>query len=201
MKKLYKWVINWAHTPYATIALIILAFSESIFFPVPPDVLLIVLVLGYSTKAFKYALYCTIGSASGALVGYLLGHFIWVNKIGEFTWFANLFFENIPGFSVDLFSKIKGLFEEWDFWIIFTAGFTPIPYKIFTITAGVFDINLPMFILSSIVSRGARFFILAFLLWKYGESIKVFIDKYFNIIALGLTVSLVGGIVIIKFVL
>lgn len=201
MKKLYNWVLNWAYTPYAPIALFILAFAESIFFPVPPDLLLIVLVLGCRTKAFKYALNCTIGSVSGALIGYCVGHFTWVNASGDFTGFANLFFNNIPGFSVDLFNSIKLLYTKWDFWIIFTAGFTPIPYKIFTVTAGVFDINLLMFLLSSIISRGARFFILAFLLWRYGSSIKLFIEKYFNLIALGFTVCLVGGFVIIKYVL
>jgi membrane protein YqaA with SNARE-associated domain len=158
-------------------------------------------VLGCRSKAFKYALICTLGSVSGALIGYLLGHFIWVNGSGEFTWFANLFFNNIPGFSLDLYDNIKGLFAKWDFWIIFTAGFTPIPYKIFTVTSGVFDINLFMFLLSSIISRGARFFLLALLLWKYGPPIKSFIEKYFNMIALGFTVCLVSCFVIIKFVL
>lgn len=200
MKKMYNWVLNWASSPYSSLALFILAFIESIFFPVPPDVLLIVLVLGCRTKAFKHALNCTLGSVSGAIVGYCLGHFIWVNQGGEFTWFANIFFENIPGFSIDMFNKIKVLFVNWDFWIIFTAGFTPIPYKIFTVTSGVFDINLPMFILASLISRGARFFILAFLLWRYGASIKLFIDKYFNVMALGFTVCLIGVFVIIKFV-
>jgi membrane protein YqaA with SNARE-associated domain len=200
MKKMYNWVLNWAYTPHASIALFILAFTESIFFPVPPDLLLIVLVLGCRTKAFKYALICTIGSVSGALIGYSLGHFMWLNQAGEFTWFANLFFENIPGFSTDLFNNIKSLFVEWNFWIIFTAGFTPIPYKVFTVTAGVFDLNLFMFILASVISRGARFFLLALLLWKFGAPIKSFIDRYFNVIALSLTACLVGVIVIIKYV-
>jgi membrane protein YqaA with SNARE-associated domain len=201
MKKMYRWVLNWADTPYAPFALFVLAFIESIFFPVPPDVLLIVLVLGSRPRAFKYALNCTIGSVTGALIGYSLGHFMWVNSNGEFTWFADLFFNNIPGFSVELFNNIKGLFGKWDFWIIFTAGFTPIPYKVFTITAGVFDLNLFMFILASLISRGARFFLLALLLWKFGPSIKVFIDKYFNMIAIGFTVCLVGCFAVIKYVL
>jgi membrane protein YqaA with SNARE-associated domain len=201
MKRMYNWVLDWAYSPYALFALFILAFAESIFFPVPPDLLLIVLVLGCRPKAFKYALVCTIGSVSGALVGYCVGHYTWINASGDFTWFANIFFRNIPGFSVDLFNSIKGLYTKWDFWIIFTAGFTPIPYKIFTVTAGVFDLNLLMFILSSLVSRGARFFILATLLWKYGPSIKLFLEKYFNILALGFTICLVGGFVIIKYVL
>lgn len=200
MKRIYNWVLKWANTPYASSALFILAFVESVFFPVPPDALLLVLVLGCRSKFFRYAMNCTIGSVAGALVGYCLGHFIWLNPSGEFSWFANLFFNNIPGFSTDLFYNIKQLFEKWDFWIIFTAGFTPIPYKVFTVSAGVFDLNLIMFVLASLISRGARFFLLAFLLWKYGESIKHFLDKYFNMIVLGLTVCLIGCIIIIKFV-
>jgi len=201
MKKLYPWVLTWAQSPYALPALFVLAFTESVFFPVPPDVLLIALVLGCSSKAFRYAAYCTLGSVAGAMVGYLIGHYAWIDRAGEFTGFANIFFNNIPGFSISLFNSIKELYSRWDFWIIFTAGFTPVPYKLFTVTSGVFDINLLWFLLASLVSRGARFFILAFLLWKYGISIKHFVEKYFNILALGFTVCLLGGIVIVRYVL
>jgi membrane protein YqaA with SNARE-associated domain len=203
MKRLYNWVQEWAYTPYASLAIFILALIEAIFFPVPADILLIVLVLGCQLKAFRYALYTTIGSVSGALIGYLAGHYLWVKAgaEGDFTWFANLFFNNIPGFSIDLFNNIKELYIQWDFWIIFTAGFTPVPYKIFTVTAGAFEMNLPMFLFASLISRGARFFILAFLLWKYGSSIKRFIEKYFNIIALGFTVCLVSFILFLKYVI
>jgi membrane protein YqaA with SNARE-associated domain len=122
-------------------------------------------------------------------------------QAGAFTGFANLFFDNIPGFSVELFNNIRELYMQWDFWIIFTAGFTPIPYKIFTVTAGVFDINLLLFVISSLVSRGARFFLLALLLWRYGLPIKTFIEKYFNAIALGITACLIGCIIVIKLLL
>ena len=88
---------------------------------------------------------------------------------------------------------------KWDFWIIFTAGFTPIPYKLFTITSGIFNINIPMFIIASVVSRGARFFLVAFLIWKFGEKIRNFIDKYFNILALVFTALLIGGFVLVKY--
>jgi membrane protein YqaA with SNARE-associated domain len=201
MKRLYNWVLNWATTPYATGALFMLAFFEAIFFPVPADILLIVLVLGCRPKAFTYALYTTIGSVSGAIIGYLAGHYLWVNTGGGFTWFAGLFFNNIPGFSIDTFNRIKDLYAQMDFWIVFTAGFTPVPYKIFTVTAGVFDMNLLLFIVASLISRGARFFLLTFLLWKYGKPIQLFIEKYFNIIALGFTVCLVGGFIAVKFVM
>ncbi len=201
LKKTYNWVLKWAETPYGPIALFILAFAESIFFPIPPDVLLIALALGCTAKSFRFALNCTIGSVSGAMIGYAAGHFAWITSSGEFTGFAHFFFNNIPGFSVSLFNGIKALFVEWDFWVIFTAGFTPIPYKVFTITSGVFDINLVMFFIASVISRGARFFLVAFLIWKFGPDIKRFIDKYFNMLAMGFTIVLVGGFVAIKYLL
>lgn len=201
LKKVYDWVLKWAETPYGPLALFILAFTESVFFPIPPDVLLIALALGNSKKSFRFALICTAGSVSGAFAGYALGHFAWITATGEFTGFANFFFNNIPGFSVNLFNNIKALFNQWDFWVIFTAGFTPIPYKVFTITSGVFDINLFMFFIASVISRGARFFLIAFLIWKFGPSIKRFIEKYFNALALGFTVLLVGGFIAIKYLL
>ena len=97
-------------------------------------------------------------------------------------------------------NKVK-LFIEWDFWVVFTAGFTPIPYKVFTITSGAFEINLLMFTLASIISRGARFFLVAWLIWKYGPSIKQFIERYFNLLAFGFTFLLIGGFVLIKYII
>jgi membrane protein YqaA with SNARE-associated domain len=201
MRKMYAWILKWAETPYGPLVLFVLAFAESVFFPVPPDVLLIALALGNSGKSFRFALYCTAGSVSGAFAGYAIGHFAWIGANGEFTDFALFFFNNIPGFSVSLFAAIKALFIQWDFWVIFTAGFTPIPYKVFTVTAGVFDINLFMFFLASFISRGVRFFLLAFLIWKFGPGIKRFIEKYFNILAMGFTVVLIGGFILMKYLI
>lgn len=199
IRRLYDWVLHWANTPFGGTALFILAFAESSFFPVPPDVLLIALILGARLKAFKFATICTIGSVTGALAGYSIGYFSWWTQTGEFSSFANFFFNHIPGFTQEIFYSVKEMYDTWDFWIIFTAGFTPIPYKIFTITGGAFQMNLTMFIIASIISRGARFFLVAYLLWKFGKPIQKFIDKYFNILALVFTVLLVGGFVLIKY--
>lgn len=198
-KQLYEWILNWSNSPYGPMALFILALAESIFFPIPPDVLLIALALGITAKAFRYALICTIGSVAGAFIGYYIGNEVWLSDEGQFTPFALFFFDNIPGFTTSLYQNIKLLYAEWDFWVIFTAGFTPIPYKVFTITAGVFDVNFAMFTLASFISRGARFFLIAWLIWKFGSSIKAFIDKYFNILALGFTTILIGSFILIKY--
>ena len=200
IQQLYNWVLSWAETKYGTTVLFFLAFVESIFFPIPPDILLIALALGASHKAFRYALICTLGSISGAVIGYAIGNMMWLTAGGDFSPFANMFFNNIPGFTVELYESIKNLFIQYDFWVIFTAGFTPIPYKVFTISAGAFDINFMMFMLASIISRGARFFLIGWLIWKFGPSIKTFIDKYFNILALAFTVFLIGGFVLIKYI-
>jgi membrane protein YqaA with SNARE-associated domain len=111
LRKMYDWVLKWAETPYGPMALFILAFAESVFFPIPPDVLLIALALGSAQKSFRFALNCTLGSVLGAFVGYGLGHYTWIAANGEFTGFANFFFNNIPGFSVDLLNSIKALFN------------------------------------------------------------------------------------------
>ncbi len=201
IRRLYDWVLSWADSPNSSWALFFLAFSESIFFPVPPDVLLIAMVLGMTSRAFWFAGITTAGSLIGAVIGYFLGLFVWETPSGEFTGFAMLFFDYIPGFTVELFNQIKQMFIEWDFWVVFTAGFTPIPYKVFTISSGVFHINFGMFMLASIVSRAARFFLVAYLIWQFGPGIKAFIDKYFNLLAILFTVLLVGGFIVIKYLI
>lgn len=201
IRKIYDWVLHWAETPYGPIVLFILAFAESSFFPIPPDALLIALALGVRKKSFYFAGLCTLASVLGALLGYAIGHFVWWSAANEFSDVANFFFANIPGFTQDIFYKVKELYDEWNFWIIFTAGFTPIPYKVFTITGGAFNVNLVLFVIASIIGRAGRFFLVAFLIWKFGEQIKGFIDKYFNWLAVGFTILLIGGFVGIKYLL
>ena len=142
-----------------------------------------------------------VGSVLGALLGYAIGHFLWWTPSNEFTGIAEFFFNNIPGFTHQAFYDIQQLYIQYDFWIIFTAGFTPLPYKIITISSGAFNINIVMFIVASVISRGARFFLVAALIWKFGPQIKSFIDKYFNLLATAFTVLLVAGFLIIKYLL
>lgn len=201
VRKLYDWVLHWAETPYGPIALFLLAFAESSFFPIPPDALLIALALGVRNKAFNFALNSTIASVLGALLGYAIGYYLWWSSPNEFSSVAHFFFNNVPGFKENVFYDVKNLYEQYNFWVVFTAGFTPIPYKVITISAGAFDINLLVFTIASIISRGARFFLVAFLIWKFGPTIKSFIDKYFNWLAIAFTVLLIGGFVVIKYLI
>mgnify|MGYP001344014980 FL=1 len=198
LRKLYDWVLHWADTKYGMPALFFLAFAESSFFPIPPDVLLIALAIGKKSKAFRFALVCSIGSIIGGIAGYSIGHFVWWSGEGVFSYLALFFFDHVPGFSVDIFQKIQSQYELNNILIVFTAGFTPIPYKIITITAGAFNINFPMFLLASSVSRTARFFLVSLLIWKFGEPITDFIDRYFNLLTIIFTILLVGGFLVMK---
>ena len=199
LRKLYNWVLHWAEGPHGLIALFILSFSEASFFPVPPDVLLIVLVLGRREQALKFAFICSIASIAGGLVGYSIGHFLWWNG-ADYNFVANFFFNNVPGFSESLFQQIQQKYNHYGFIIIFSAGFTPIPFKVFTISAGAFDISFPLFLIASTISRSARFFLVSFLIWKYGEKINYFIDRYFNILSILFVIILFGSYFIINFI-
>ena len=197
-RRLYNWVLHWSNTKYGVPALFILSLSESSFFPIPPDVLLIALALGMQSKALYFAFVCSLASILGAIIGYTIGHFSWWNSIGEYTAVAMFFFNHIPGFSSELFTAIQQKFDLYNFFIVFTAGFTPIPFKIITISAGAFNINFPMFIIASTISRSARFFLVALLIKKFGKPITTFIDKYFNILSIVFTILLIGGFFALK---
>ncbi|MDL1980990.1 MAG: DedA family protein [Deltaproteobacteria bacterium] len=190
LRRLYSWVLHWAKTPYGSWALFLLALSESSFFPVPPDVLLIALAVSIPKKSFKYALICTAGSLIGGCLGYLIGWQFMITVGEKIIQFYGL---------THKMQYIKDLYMQYDAWAIGIAGFTPIPYKVFTISAGAFDINFTVFLVASAVSRAARFFLVAWLIYLFGPKIKTFIDKYFNILAITFVVLLVAGFAIIKF--
>ena len=192
LRRLYDWVLYWAETPYGTWALFLLAFSESSFFPIPPDVLLIALAVAVPKKSLKYALICSAGSVLGGCFGYLIG---W-----QFMASIGLPIVNFYGLGAKV-EYIGALYNKYDAWAVGIAGFTPIPYKVFTIAAGVFKINFSVFVLTSVVSRSARFFIVGGLIYIFGARIQVFIEKYFNILAVAFTVLLVLGFVAIKYLL
>ena len=201
VRKLYDWMLHWANTPFGPAALFLLAVAESSFFPIPPDALLIALALGMRAKSFKFAFLCAAGSIIGALIGYGIGYYLWWSGESAFSGIAEFFFKHVPGFSESVFYSIQSKFEIWNFWIVFTAGFTPIPFKVFTISAGAFDVNLLMFLIASTISRSARFFLVGLLIWKYGDPIRGFIDKYFNTLAVVFTILLFCGFMFVKYLI
>jgi membrane protein YqaA with SNARE-associated domain len=194
LKKLYDWVLHWADTPYGPLALFLLALAESSFFPIPPDALLIALCLGAIKKSWRFALYTSVASVIGGMIGYSIGLGIWP-VVDSF------FFKYVPGFSESLFQRVLANYNEYGFWYVFLAGFTPIPYKVFTIASGVFKLNFFLFLLASTVSRSLRFFAVAALFRKFGPEIKGFIDKYFNLLAILFFVLLFGGFLVIKYII
>lgn len=196
VRRCYDWVLGWSDSRWGGLALFLLAFAESSFFPIPPDILLIALCLGNPSRSFRYATLCLAGSLLGAAGGYAIGFFLWQNTAGEYTAIADFFYQHV--FSLEAYERVQAMFEEYNFWVIFTAGFTPIPYKLFTIAGGVFHINFVMFMIASIVARGLRFFLFSWLIWKFGAPIKTFIDKYFNLLAIAFTVLLIGSFVLVK---
>ena len=198
LRRLYDWVLHWAETKYGVPALFVLALAESSFFPIPPDVLLIPLALGARSKALRFALVCSVASIVGGMVGDGIGYFSWWNGTESYSAVAMFFFNHIPGFSEQVFINIQKKYEIYNFLIVFTAGFTPIPFKIITISAGAFSVNFPMFLLASTISRSARFFLVALLIRQFGEPITAFIDKYFNILSIIFTILLIGGFLVLK---
>ena len=191
-RRLYDWTLAWAYRPSSSYALFALAFAESSFFPVPPDVLLMPLALGNPRRWFYYASLCSIASVIGGIFGYFIGWGLWW-AVGDF------FFRYVPGFTRQAFDQVDGWYQKYNFWIVFTAGFTPIPYKLITVTAGVFKINFATFAVASAVGRASRFFLVAGLMRLFGPRITPFIDKYFNWLALLFTALLIGGFVVVKY--
>lgn len=192
LRKLYDWVLSWAHKKYSSAALFVLAFSESSFFPVPPDVLQIALSVSKPKKSFYYALIASVGSVLGGILGYFIGLFLF-DTIGSFI-------INTLGYQAQ-FDAVGDLYKSYAFLAILVSAFTPIPYKVFTIAAGFWQVGLLPLIAASAIGRSARFFIVATLIYFFGPKIKEFIDKYFNILTIIFIILLLGGFLIIKYLI
>ncbi len=188
-RKLYNWTLDKSSKKEAPWFLSIVSFAESSFFPIPPDIILIPMILAKRAKAFIYASLCTLSSVVGGILGYLIG-FLLFNSIGILL--VNFYHLD------ESINEFKNYYNTYGAWIVIIAGFTPFPFKVITISSGLFQLNFIIFILCSILSRGARFYLIAGLLYFFGEKIKIFIDKYFNILTILFFVLLIGSILIIK---
>jgi len=189
LRALKEWVEGLAAKPSAGWALFFIAFAESSFFPIPPDVLLIALAVVLPRKSFRYAFICSIGSVLGGMFGYVLGMEFY-ELIGR---------PIIQFYGVEhQYHEVQGLYEKNAFLSIAIAGFTPIPYKVFTIAAGAFHIPFLTLVTASVLSRSLRFFLVAALFYWFGPPIKSLIDKYFEWLTLAFLVLLVLGFVVIR---
>lgn len=190
--------MHWAKTKWGGWALFFCAFADASFLPLPTPMFFLALALLNISKAYKYALFGTLGTLAGAIAGYSIGHFAWLNMNGEFTGLAQFLFNNLPGFSVAGYDKIQLLYEKWDFWILFVAASLPLPYKIFSISSGVFDINLLMFCFATLVSQAIKFFALALLTIKLGPQVKKLLQFNWKPVIIIAATSIAIAIVVTK---
>lgn len=189
MRHLYDWTINLASGPKAVWALCAIAFIESSFFPIPPDLLLIPLILARRTAAFRIAALTTISSVLGGAFGYAIGYFLYQSvgiPVLDFYHYT------------EQFERFCASYNEYGAWIVFGAGLTPFPYKIVTIASGVTHLNFIIFMLASVIARGARFYFVAWLLWKYGEPMKKWIEKNLGWLSVAFFILLIGSFFLIK---
>jgi membrane protein YqaA with SNARE-associated domain len=191
IQKLYDKTLELADHPKALWFLAVISFAESSFFPIPPDVLLLPMILAAPTRAWKIAFVCSVSSVLGGIFGYIIGAY---------------FFDVVGQPIVDFyhlqaqFERFRDLYNEFGALIVAVAGFSPIPYKVFTIASGVTNLDIVTFIFASAVSRSARFFLVAALLWKFGDPIKEFVEKHLAKLALLFCVLLVGAFVMLKYI-
>ncbi|MDX2142156.1 MAG: YqaA family protein [Rhodospirillaceae bacterium] len=189
IRSLYNWTMSLAGHPHAMTALAVISFIESSIFPIPPDVLIIAMVLATPERAWRIAMVAGIASVAGGFAGYGIGYFLY-EALGR----------DIIGFYgyEQQFESFKGLYAEWGFWIVAGAGFTPFPYKVITIASGAADLNLFTFGVASTVSRFARFLLVAALLWKFGPPMRLYIEKYLNLLTVAFFALLIGSFLLIK---
>ena len=190
LQRLYARILEIAAGPNALAALLVVSFAESSFFPIPPDILLIPMIMARPHQAFRLAALCTLASVAGGLLGYAIGYFLF-DAIGR----PVLEFYNAMG----SYEALKAGFAEWGVWIIIIKGMTPIPYKLITIASGVAQFDLIPFILASIVSRSLRFFLVAALLWYFGDAARQFIERRLTLVTTVFAVALVGGFVALRY--
>ncbi len=179
------WMEGFANTPHGDWALFGIAFAESSFFPIPPDVLLIALCLGQPDRSLWFAFLCSMGSVMGGMAGYGIGFYGGRPLMLRF-------------FDPKKIRAVERYYERWNAWATGIAGLTPLPYKIFTIAGGAFAVNFKIFVIASILARSLRFFVVAGLIYFYGEPIKLFIEKYLNLLSIAFVLLLVGSYFLIS---
>ena len=189
LRKLYNWTLIKSAHPKAIWFLSLISFAESSFFPIPPDIILIPMIMAKKAKAFFYAFVCTLSSVLGGIVGYLIGYYLF-NSLG-------ILILNYYGLA-DQFINFEQYYRQYGIWIVLGAGFTPFPFKFITIASGVFGFNFFLFIIIATVARGLRFYLVALLLKIFGRVMDNIIDKYFNILTSLFFILLIGSIVILK---
>lgn len=176
-RSLYNQVLRWSQSRHCEPLLWLLSASEAIFFPLPPETMLLPMGMTQPHRVYRFALGATLASLAGGVVGFGLGWGLW-HTLQDF------FFQYVPGFTPALYDQFRSWVQQYDFWIIFAAGFTPLPYKIFTIGAGALKLNLGLFVVASFLSRGLRFVLWALLLNRFSEPVRLWLERHFNLLTL-----------------
>ncbi len=192
LRKCYDKIIIWSSHKNAVFFLFFLALAEASFFPIPPDVMLITLGIALPKKSFKWATVCLLGSVIGGILGYGLGYYFMAIVGDKILAFYHL---------TDKYAEVQSLYQKYDAWAVAAGGFTPLPYKLFTITAGAFRIDFLTFIIASILSRGLRFYLVSGSIYLFGPKVKYFLENYFNLFTIIFSILLIGGYFLIKWLL
>jgi membrane protein YqaA with SNARE-associated domain len=197
-RRLRAWGLQWSNTKWGVWALFICAFFDASVFGLPTPMFFFALALMNIKKVYTYVLFGTLGTLTGAVAGYAIGYLAWLNPDGEFTGLAQFLFNNIPGFSEASYDKIHFLYTKWDFWILFAAAALPLPFKIFSISSGVFDINIFIFCMATLISQGIKFLVLALLTIKLGAEVKKLFRFNWKPIAIIATACIALVIILLK---
>lgn len=189
-RAMYDWVLRMAHHRHALRTLAVVSFAESSFFPIPPDAMLVPMVLARRDKAYTIAAVCTVASILGAMLGYAIGYFLW-DSVGQ--WLVQVYHME------DKMVALRGGYEQYGAAIILLKGLTPIPFKLVTLASGFFAYNFPLFVILATITRAGRFFLIAALLKRFGEPVQAFIEKRLSLIAWLFLIALVGGFALLAY--
>jgi membrane protein YqaA with SNARE-associated domain len=189
-------ILKIAETKWGISALFLCAFADAFFLPLPVTTIFLILLLVNTEKAWKYVIAVSAGTLIGALAGFILGHYAWLKPNGEFTGVAQFLYNNIPGFSQEIYERVHVLYSRWDFWIVCGAAATPLPFSMFSIASGVFDVNLLVFLVATFISQGLKFTLIAMFGIKFSPKLRRLIEQNWKPVAIVSSISVATAIVI-----
>ncbi len=190
-RALYDWTLRLAHHRHADRSMALISFAESSIFPIPPDVMLVPMILARRDQAYRIAAICTLASVAGGMLGYAIGYFLY-DSVG--LWLVNLYGAH------DAIAEFRAWYDDWGAAVILIKGLTPIPFKVVTNASGFYEYNFQLFVLLAAITRGARFFLIAWLLQRYGERMQSIIERRLNLIGTLVLLLLVAGFVLIAMI-